>query len=1290
MLDIRQQGNLYTITFSHPDRDQFNLLVESMKEIGAEWDRQTKSWILVEKKRADILLKCKAFSGTPSALLESIRREKTALLGLPPLNGPKAPEGISLMPHQEEGVGFIEQREGSLIAWEVGVGKGQPKSGIVITPDGPRKMGDIRVGDSVLGSDGRPTTVTGVFERGVLPVYRVSFSDGSSLVVDGDHLWNVKSNNCRSKGRKWRTLETRFLASRPMRGPCNEWSIPQCGPAQFTQSSSPLPIDPWLLGALLGDGSFRGGIHFSTADAEMLGRVSGSLPDDTAKLTRDGKYDYRLSRSPLLLSAIRSMGLYGKYSHEKFVPAEYLLAAPYDRLELLRGLMDTDGRALPTGGTEYSTTSAMLKDAVVFIAQSLGGVARVRKRESYLNGVRHLDSYRVNVKLPEGVNQFWLPRKSHAYVEPTKYPPRRYIRSIVPCGEEDVVCISVANPDGLYLAESFIVTHNTGVSIASINAAGQQGFPALIICPAHLKHNWYKELKGDPELNKRGWLIDKSRTVGIASGSYFPPTDVVIINYDILDRHKDKLDSIPWAFAICDECFVAGTMVSTPTGPRPIENIRPGDFVDGPFGVSTVECVRESMSENLYELEFSDGSRIVCTGNHPIFTEKGWTPASRMELGWIAFRKEDLSAMYASLSPEEKDGQGRSDASRRQGSVGVAADLFSILREEVEEPYAQRWVEGQDEEDSEPHWPQAPCSWREREGDDQAAARHSGNSRAGLGARSCNLAREEDFGLSDKLQGGHREPGIEDCNRGGRSLAPASKATGAGCKKGRETGGIGLVRISSYKQKSPSLVYNLQVCGHPSYFANGILVHNCHFCKNPKAKRTKAIIGGSKGRGRDKHQWKPLHAKRRIALSGTPLVNKPEDLWAVCNWLDPKRWPSKYWFESQFCTTQKRKQWTKRKVVKDGITTYVPTEVSIREVLPPSRDQMDKLNKRLTGTIMSRIRSKDVLNLPPLIRRVIEVDVAGDSIRAERKTLEGNRERVATLRAALEVAKATGDDIAYAQAIRELTDFQRQEQEHVAVLRKKIAMEKVPYVVDHVRNILLDPDRKVLVFAHHHCVIEALYEAFSEIYPNGVVHFYGDSTPDEKKDAERRIQNDPSCRIFIGGITAAGTGLTLTGAQHVVFAEEDWVPSNMRQCEGRAWRKGQTVSVLVEHIVAYGSVDSLIAKRMIAKQEISDQAIDAGLTLDEPIDWIEDHRLPTLPELEKETTPYQRTAYGYGLSKLVANPRHYNVTDLHLIIASRLAGKELKGKAAAYARWLCRTYLGASDDEPVKLPDRSF
>lgn len=1009
MLDIRQQGNLYTITFSHPDRDQFNLLVESMKEIGAEWDRQTKSWILVEKKRADILLKCKAFSGTPSALLESIRKEKAALLGLPPLNGPKAPEGISLMPHQEEGVGFIEQREGSLIAWEVGVGKGQPKSGIVITPDGPRKMGDIRVGDSVLGSDGKPTTVTGVFERGVLPVYRVSFSDGSSLVVDGDHLWNVKSNNCRSKGRKWRTLETRFLASRPMRGPCNEWSIPQCGPAQFTQSSSPLPIDPWLLGALLGDGSFRGGIHFSTADVEMLGRVSGSLPDDTAKLTRDGKYDYRLSRSPLLLSAIRSMGLYGKYSHEKFVPAEYLLAAPYDRLELLRGLMDTDGHALPTGGTEYSTTSAMLKDAVVFIAQSLGGVARVRKRESYLNGVRHLDSYRVNVKLPEGVNPFWLPRKSHACVEPTKYPPRRYIRSIVPCGEEDVVCISVANPDGLYLAESFIVTHNTGVSIASINAAGQQGFPALIICPAHLKHNWYKELKGDPELNKKGWLIDKSRTVGIASGSYFPPTDVVIINYDILDRHKDKLDSIPWAFAIIDES---------------------------------------------------------------------------------------------------------------------------------------------------------------------------------------------------------------------------------------------------------------------------------HFCKNPKAKRTKAIIGGSKGRGKDKHQWKPLHAKRRIALSGTPLVNKPEDLWAVCNWLDPKRWPSKYWFESQFCTTQKRKQWVKR-----GGRAQ---EISIREVLPPSRDQMDKLNKRLTGTIMSRIRSKDVLNLPPLIRRVIEVDVAGDSIRAERKTLEGNRERVATLRAALEVAKATGDDTAYAQAIRELTDFQRQEQEHVAVLRKKIAMEKVPYVVDHVRNILLDPDRKALVFAHHHCVIEALYEAFSEIYPNGVVHFYGNSTPDEKKDAERRIQNDPSCRIFIGGITAAGTGLTLTGAQHVVFAEEDWVPSNMRQCEGRAWRKGQTVSVLVEHIVAYGSVDSLIAKRMIAKQEISDQAIDAGLTLDEPIDWIEDHRLPALPELEKETTPYQRTAYGYGLSKLVANPRHYNVTDLHLIIASRLAGKELKGKAAAYARWLCRTYLGASDDEPVKLPDRSF
>lgn len=581
-------------------------------------------------------------------------------------------------------------------------------------------------------------------------------------------------------------------------------------------------------------------------------------------------------------------------------------------------------------------------------------------------------------------------------------------QSLMPHQEEGVKFI--AEREGSLLAWE-VGVGKTAAVIAAINAAGDGGFPSLIVCPAHLKRNWYSEFKGDPELGRKGWLVQRHRTVGIASGNYFPPTDVVIINYEILHRHKETIDRKTWAFVASDEI---------------------------------------------------------------------------------------------------------------------------------------------------------------------------------------------------------------------------------------------------------------------------------HYAKNPKAQRTRALIGGTKGRGKNKIVWKPTHGKRRIGLTATPLVNKPEDIWAMCNWLDPKRWPSHYWFVDQFCTTKTRDQWTKTKAGK-------PVCRRVRDVLPPSDEQMDRLNRRLTGTIMSRIRSKDVLDLPPIVRRVIEVDVPNASpIRAESKAVESTRDRATTLRAAVEVAKATGDQEEYNRAVRALRDFVNSEKEHLSVLRKNVALAKVPFVMDHLRDLLLGTDHKVILFAHHRAVIREYVRRAEEIVPGGVVHFYGESTPGEKETAEKRIQSDPDCRLIVAGITAAGTGLTLTGASVVVFAEEDWVPANIKQCEGRAWRKGQEKTVQVDHVVAHGSVESLIAKRVIAKQEIADRVVDGDLTLDEPVDWLADHNLPTDEDLAHDVPDSGKSAYFYGLSRIVREPEAYGVSDLDLVVASRLNGRSLEGKAAAYARILCVRYLGASEDDPVRLPDREW
>ena len=233
-------------------------------------------------------------------------------------------------------------------------------------------------------------------------------------------------------------------------------------------------------------------------------------------------------------------------------------------------------------------------------------------------------------------------------------------------------------------------------------------------------------------------------------------------------------------------------------------------------------------------------------------------------------------------------------------------------------------------------------------------------------------------------------------------------------------------------------------------------------------------------------------------------------------------------------------------------------------------------------------------------------------------------------------------------------------------------------------STLLEEGKRILLFAHHKVVIRALYDALDSIVPGAVVHFYGDSTPEEKRDAERRIQLDPNAegaaQVFIGGITAAGTGLTLTGASHVVFAEEDWVPANIRQCEGRAWRKGQTLPVQVDHVVARGSLDAHIAKRTVAKQEVANQAIDGGLELEEPVDWIGDHRSAPQPDAPIALSGNQIAAYQYGLHRLTSDPTRYKITDAHLMIASRLQGRHLEGRAAQWARFLAITYLGENPD----------
>lgn len=352
-----------------------------------------------------------------------------------------------------------------IITGQRGAGKALDVNTPVLTRNGFVPASTIRAGDYLTGSDGKPTKVEGVYPQGKRLAYRVTFSDKTTAAVDGDHLWQVQEkNDTQTNPTRWRVMSTKEILDAGIatgERQDKKWRIPLTAPINF-YSEKQLPIHPYVLGVLLGDGCLRGSPPTVSTHKWIRQKIAGlaSISD------RAGGVGCVAFSVLGVTSTLREMGLAGKLSHEKSVPQEYLLASPVDRLALLQGLMDTDGTPQHNGGTEFSTTSDRLKDNVIFLCQSLGGVARanLRPEPKYThNGEQRTGKpcWRVNIKLPTDLYPFSLPYKVDQYVSPTKYPPARLIHSIEPVGSCDMVCFKVAAENGLFLINDCIVTHNT-------------------------------------------------------------------------------------------------------------------------------------------------------------------------------------------------------------------------------------------------------------------------------------------------------------------------------------------------------------------------------------------------------------------------------------------------------------------------------------------------------------------------------------------------------------------------------------------------------------------------------------------------------------------------------------------------------------------------------------------------------------------------------------------------------------------------------------------------------------
>jgi replicative DNA helicase len=381
-----------------------------------------------------------------------------------------------------------------IVAGRPSMGKAQPLDAKVKTRTGWKAMGELAVGDALASVDGKPSIVTGVYPQGEKQIYRMRFTDGRSAECCAEHLWSVHFRLWDAP-RVLSTAEVMTLLTKK-RYQNRLWITMTEG--EFGHDDV-LPVDPWVLGALIGDGSMGGSaVRFSVKAEETLERMRSRV-DAGLELSFAGGYDWRIKRRSIgsfaeaeerpsknpLKESLESLGLWGKTSYDKFIPETYLNASRAARLDLLRGLLDTDGWVESWGTVRYSSASKRLAQDVQALVRSLGGwCAITEKATSFtVDGIRKLGAtaYTCTISHPDPQSLFLFEGKRLRLAGGRARRKLPVIVAIEPTRIAQAQCISVSHPSRLYLTDDFVVTHNTAFSLnIGENVAIDSGLPVAV------------------------------------------------------------------------------------------------------------------------------------------------------------------------------------------------------------------------------------------------------------------------------------------------------------------------------------------------------------------------------------------------------------------------------------------------------------------------------------------------------------------------------------------------------------------------------------------------------------------------------------------------------------------------------------------------------------------------------------------------------------------------------------------------------------------------------------------
>ena len=434
--------------YSPQGREALQLLDEAetrILEIGEQGGRSSESFAKMSGLLAEVMSR-----------LDELHRNPNAVQG-------KATGYVDL----DEMTTGLNDGDLVIVAGRPAMGKAQPLDAKVKTLAGWRAMGALQVGDALASVDGGASIVTGVHPQGVRQVYRISFSDGRSCEACAEHLWRVSF-------REWeapRIVDTAKLMEmlRKKRYQHRLWIDQVSG--EFGHHDD-VPVDPWVLGALLGDGKLVRGAALHAPAAEvpelMEEMVAAGAPSQTGTGYARASVTHLAAPTPdPLAEGLRTLGLWGLSALDTFIPRAYREARRAVRLALLQGLLDTDGW-IERQVVRFSTSSYRLARDVQELARSLGAwctLAYERTPCRSRRGKEGRPAYVLDIQHPEPRSLFRSSDKRHELPEKNERAAQPVVVSIVPSRSVATQCISVSHPSRLYVTDEYVVTHNTSFAL---------------------------------------------------------------------------------------------------------------------------------------------------------------------------------------------------------------------------------------------------------------------------------------------------------------------------------------------------------------------------------------------------------------------------------------------------------------------------------------------------------------------------------------------------------------------------------------------------------------------------------------------------------------------------------------------------------------------------------------------------------------------------------------------------------------------------------------------------------